>query len=396
MALTFDPIDTTELEAIDSILGPALHFPGGTMLDFMRDMVGTENMRAVRRDGQLVAGLGAIPMAQWYGGRRVPISAVTAVGVAPGARGTGVGSYMLQASLQELQATHVPLAVLFPATLTFYRASGYERAGNRITYELPLSLIQIQRSEDTLTLEPFDASEYPAIRALYMQRATREFGNLERPEWLWQLRLEPKNRIMFRYLVRRGSTIEGYIVYSHGARQDPIQITDLVIGSPAAGRAFLKLLASYQSMVEVVVWNGGPLDPLAYLLSENLTAGSKSRVSMRSSYDWMVRIVDVAEALAARGYPPGLSAQLELRIHDPLLPANNQCFMLEIANQQAQVTAGGTGQIVLGIRELAALYTGFMHPQELRANGHIQGSDADLALLGAAFGGPRPWMPDIF
>ncbi len=396
MALSFDPIEPSALEALDAVLGPALHFPNSTMLDFMRDTVGAHNMRAVRRDGQIVGGLGTLPMGQWYGGRAVPIGAVTAVGIAPGVRGTGIGAFMLRSSLEELQANHVPLAVLFPATLTYYRGAGYERAGYRLTYEMPLSLIQVRNLDDALTLEPFEAADYPAIRMIYAEQAARECGNLERPEWLWQLRLEPKVNPVFRYLVRRGNTIEGYIVYSQGSRQDPIRIRDLVALTPAAGRRFLALLSSYQSMVDLALWNGGPLDSLVYLLSENLTGGSKSRVSIQSSYDWMVRIVDVAGAFEARGYPHGLNATLELQVLDRLLSDNNQNFTIEIANGRASVYRGGAGQIIIGIRELAALYTSFMHPQELRRFGHIHGSDAELAVLGSVFGGPRPWMPDIF
>jgi predicted acetyltransferase len=396
MALSFDPIEPSTLEALDAVLGPALHFTGGGMLDFMRDSIGVENMRAVRRDGQIVGGLGALPIGQWYGGRSVPIAAVTAVGIAPGVRGTGVGAFMLRSSLEELHATHVPLAVLFPATLTYYRGAGYERAGYRLTYEMPLSLIQVRNIDNSLILEPFDAADYPAIRAVYAEQAARESGNLERPEWLWQLRLEPKVNPVFRYLVRRGDTIEGYLVYSHGSRQDPIRIRDMVALTPAAGRRFLSLLSTYQSMVDMALWNGGPLDSLVYLLSENLTGGSKSRVSIQSSYDWMLRIVDVAGAIAARGYPYELNATLELQVLDPLLPDNNQNFIIEIANGRASVTRGGAGRITIGIRELAVLYTGFMHPQELRRFGHIHGSDTELAVLGSVFGGPRPWMADIF
>jgi predicted acetyltransferase len=308
----------------------------------------------------------------------------------------GIGAFMLRTSLEELRAAHVPLAVLFPATLTFYRGAGYERAGQRITYEMPLSLIQMRNSNDSLKLERFDAADYPTIQAAYAEQAARESGHLERPNWLWQRRFGPDQPTTFRYLVRQGNIIEGAIVYTHGGRHDPIKIVDLLILTPAAGRRILSLLASYQSMLDLVVWNGGPHDSLAYLLSENLVGGSQSRVSIRSSYDWMVRIVDVAGAIAARGYPPGLNATLELQVRDPLLPDNNQNYTIEIANGRASVTLGGAGCISIGIRELAALYTGFLHPQELRRFGHLQGSDADLAMLGTVFGGPPPWMADIF
>src|SRR5215510_13003893 len=103
MALTFAQVAEHELDTLDAVLGPALHFPGGTMRDFIVDMVGLEHMRAVKHDGRIIAGLGAFPMGQWYGGRQVACAGVTAVGVAPDARGTGVGAFMLRQSLAELR-----------------------------------------------------------------------------------------------------------------------------------------------------------------------------------------------------------------------------------------------------------------------------------------------------
>jgi predicted acetyltransferase len=396
MALTFGPVAEGELDELDALLGPALHFPGGTMREFIVDMVGAAHMRAVRSNGRIVGGLGAFPAGQWYGGRCVPIAAVTAVGVAPDARGQGVGAFMLRSSLEELRAAGTPLAALYPATLSFYRGAGYERAGYRITYELPLELITTGPRDPELALEPFGEEGYPLARELYAERARRTTGNLERTEWLWKFRMEPKDRRPFRFVARRGAAAEGYIVYSHGGRSDPLLISDLVALTPAAGRSFLGLLAGYRSMVEQVVWSGGVLDTLAYLLSENLTAGAKARVGVRNSYDWMLRIVDVAGALAARGYPPGLSAAVDLEVDDPTLPANAGRYRLTVADGRAEVTRGGAGRVRAEVRGLAALYTGFAAPDELRALGQIEGPEADLALLGAIFGGPRPWIPDMF
>ena len=45
---------------------------------------------------------------------------------------------------------------------------------------------------------------------------------------------------------------------------------------------------------------------------------------------------------------------------------------------------------------LAALYTGFMAPAEVRMISAIDGPAAELGLLGALFSGPRPWIGDMF
>ena len=107
-----------------------------------------------------------------------------------------------------------------------------------------------------------------------------------------------------------------------------------------------------------------------------------------------LRIVDVGGALGARGYPPGISAELHFDIQDDLLSWNNGRFVLELADGRAQARPGGQGRIRLHARGLATLYSGYMTPQELRVAGTLDGPDQDVAAAGLVFAGPRPWTPD--
>jgi predicted acetyltransferase len=395
MALIYRPVEAHELDALEALLGPALHFPDGMMREFISANIGIEHMRVIQDGEAIIAGVGAFPLGQWFGGSCVKSAAITAVGVAPHYRGAGIGAMLLRENLAELRAQGTLLAVLFPATLSYYRGAGYERAGNRITYELPVGLIDV-RGESDLALVPFDSSGYEQAKALYQQRANTTTGQLERTEWLWRRRLEPKGKTSFRFFAMRNGVAEGYIVYNTAGRQDYITITDVVALTPAAGRRFLRLLADYRSMVELAAWVGGPSDPLVHLLAENLTGGSKQRVGIHTSYDWMLRIVDVIGALTSRGYPHGITAQLELALHDEILPENAGNYRFVVQNGHAEVTRSGTGQIQLGIRDLAALYSGYYTPAELTSIGTIAGPARDLELLGAVFAGARPWMADIF
>ena len=110
----------------------------------------------------------------------------------------------------------------------------------------------------------------------------------------------------------------------------------------------------------------------------------------------MLRLVDVPAALQARGYPPDLHADLHLDVRDDLLPANSGRIVLTVEDGHGRVRPGGAGHLRLGVRELAAIYTGFMAPAEVRALGAIEGSADALALAGAIFAGPRPWLADMF
>ncbi|MCX7011428.1 MAG: sterol carrier protein domain-containing protein, partial [Candidatus Sumerlaeota bacterium] len=111
---------------------------------------------------------------------------------------------------------------------------------------------------------------------------------------------------------------------------------------------------------------------------------------------WMLRVVDVAAALEARGYPPAFEAELHFEIQDDWLPWNNGRFVLQVSNGRGEVSPGGQGRLRMHVRRLAQLYTGHLSPGELRVVGDAEGPPADWAAAGLAFSGPRPWMADLF
>lgn len=391
--LTFGVPQPDQQEELTSLLTAALHIPAPGMGEWI-ETLGQENLRLVQRDKRVVAGLGLIHMGQWFGGSRVPMAGVTAVGVAPDQRGGGVGSLLMRRMLEELHGKGIALSALYPATLSFYRKFGYARAGHRLTYELPLEAIDVHERAGALV--PITPEHHPDLKRMYEERARQSGGNLDRPDWMWQHRFEPRDKQAFRFLVVREGRMEGYVIFTQAGRSDPLQIVDLCILTPTAGRRLLTLFAGYRSVVEHVMWNGGSHDPFLYLLGENLTGGMQGKVKILRPFEWMLRIVDVGAALSQRGYPAGLNAELHLDLHDPLLPGNNGRFVLRVADGRGTIETGGDGRVALGVAELAAIYSGFMAPSELRAIGSIRGSDQDLALAGATFSGPQPWISDMF
>jgi predicted acetyltransferase len=389
--LTMVPAREGDTGALEALLSAALHAP--RLGEFMA-VLGIENFREVRLGDQVVAGFGYVPMGQWFGGERVPCVGITVVGVAPEHRGSGVGSAMMRLMLEELHRDGVPLSSLYPAVATFYRSAGFERAGQRITYELALNEIDVHDRE--LALTPVSEGDYSTIRDLYERRARASSGNLERPSWMWERKLQSEEERLFRYLVMKGGAPEGYLIYRQGDTRTPITVVDVCVLTPEAARRVLAFFAGHRSMIEQVTWVGGPLDPLVYQLREPMVAVARSRARASLSFDWMLRLVDVPRALALRGYPAGLSAELHLDVRDDILPSNKGRILLSVGEGRGEVRPGGEGRVRLHVRDLAALYSGFMAPAELRVLGSLEGPDADLALAGAIFAGPRPWMADMF
>jgi predicted acetyltransferase len=384
--LEFGPVRADEIDGLNIILEQALTFAIGSMAPWT-EAIGHEHMRVVRRDGRPVAGMSTIPMGHYFGGRSVAAGGVTAVGVAPEQRGTGVGLWMIQQSLAELHGQGVPLATLYPATTAFYRRSGYERAAQRIIYEVPAAAIGVR--DYTLEAAPAEPDEYAIIKQLYASQAVRGAAFIDRPEFYWKQFLEPKEKRSYKFIVRRDGVPEGYVVFMHSGWNEPLQVRDIVALTPAAGRRLLTLLADHRSMIEMVRLPGGPNDALLFLMSEQ-------KQKINSSLDLMLRIVDVIGALSGRGYPASLSADLHFDVHDDLLSHNHSQFVLHVAEGCGSARQGGHGRIRLHVRDLAALYSGYMTPSELRVAGGLDGPEEDLAIAELVFAGPRPWTPDMF
>ena len=388
-ALDIGPMQGEEAAATRALVGQALRMTD--YIDHLMEQVGPANWRVARQGGRPVAGLGMIHGGQWFGGASVPSAQITGVGVAPEARGAGVSFALLRATLEELQGAGIPLSVLYPSTLPVYRKVGYERAGARITYELPVHAIDARVQDRSLAVVPLGVAPggEEMVRRAYTIAARRASGNLDRAPFNWNRVFTPFKREPQMYLVTRGGEVEGYIALAPSERDGPLRILDVCALTGAAAARILALLADHRSIFEKFAWSGGPVDPFLFLLS-----GHEAKVLR--SFDWVLRIVDVAGALRARDYPPGLEAELHLDVRDDLLPMNNGQFTLRVAGGRATVQRGGKRRLRLDVRDLAALYTGHLSPAELRLVGSLDGPEPDLATAGLVFAGPRPFMSDMF
>jgi len=58
----------------------------------------------------------------------------------------------------------------------------------------------------------------------------------------------------------------------------------------------------------------------------------------------MLRITDLRRAVAERGFPPGLSAEVHLAVEDPLVPGNAGRWVLRVAGGRGLVAHGPCGR----------------------------------------------------
>ncbi|WP_343073560.1 GNAT family N-acetyltransferase [Pyxidicoccus fallax] len=351
---------------------------------------GPAPLRLLREGGQVVGTLVAIPMGQWYGGRDVPIIGVGGVGVSPVHRGQGTATRLMQSVLREARESGAPLSALYPATQPLYRRVGYEHAGAR--YEIRVKVPMIDVQERTLVLRAIEERDAEAITACYQRMARARHGWLARGSYVWERVRAPRAGMALGYLVEGSSGVEGYVYLvrkqTTGWNQELIA-SDLVATTPAAARRLLSFLGDHRSLAAEAVWFGGADDPLLLLLREQ-------SYSVKLDMHWMIRVLDVAKALEARGWPQGLSGALHLEVEDDLFPENRGRFVLEVSDGVGRVKRGGDGRMRMHVRGLSSLYTGFHSAEALRATGALEADDASVRTAVGLFSGPQPTLRDMF
>jgi predicted acetyltransferase len=331
-----------------------------------------------------------LDMVQWWHGRLVPMAGVAGVKVAPEARGGGTGRALTAALLAEIEARGYPLSALYPATAPLYRSFGYEIAGGRYQVTLPGRSLRAllppgagTAGQDMLRRAgPADAAEISAVTERSYS-AARVSGPVSHDLATSTLLLDDED--VYCYL-----GADAFVCYGWSAPRE-ITVYFAVACAAAATRAVWSLIASHVPIAETVHAVAGPADPIGWLTAE-------PDVRLQRTEEWMLRVISAPAAIAARGFPAGLTASVPLTLADPRFPANAGTWRLTVGDGRGALARcpGGPGApLRLGPRGLAALYAG-TPLATLRMAGLASGGDPGTdAILDATFAA-TPYMLDHF
>jgi predicted acetyltransferase len=390
------PRHREDLDAFSDILTESLNFPPRGQTDAISRYEQVD-IRLVRRGERVAGGLVYLPSGQFFGGLRVPMIGVHAVAVSPEDRGSGVGRALLSAAVAELAAGGPPIACLYPATQPLYRSVGFEQAGTFTQYRIPMTALPIGSHELPVDKLPADTGAVAEqLGPLYTRFARRQNGFVDRTAWFWRRQVDPMSgEPRSIYAVRERGAITGYANVSRrwqtdGHMTQTVLCRELVAETPEALARLVTLMADDRSLATSVILSGPPAAVDQMLLLEQSAA-------VEYQLRFMLRLLDVAAAFEARGYPPGLSLSVAFEVEDELIAGNRGPVTLAVAEGRGHATrAAGPRPIAIGIRALAALYSGYLSAEELARAGLVDGSSDALAAATSAFAGPAPWLAEIF
>lgn len=391
-------VDDSRIARISSLISTAFSGSVEDCEKWIRSSALTD-LRTVDRssDGRTDGCLRRISMGQFFGGRVVPMVGIAGVAVAPEARGQGIARWMMRRALEEMYECNEPLSVLYASTQPLYRQVGYEQAGHRVNFSLPLAEIDTRDRGGTGRESAWEALSFdqherliPAYRAF----AAHFDGPLDRGPYIWKRLFDWRDRKAVGYAhTDEGGVIDAYAVVAQKRKDNgrvTIDATDLAFTTPQAGKRLLGMLHDYASMADEVTFWGGPHHPVFSLLGQQ-------RASATFREYWMLRLVRVHDALRLRGYCPAVRAEVHFHLTDTTLPGNSGPFVLRVENGKADVAPGGHGHVRLNERGMAALYSGFVSPRSLKLTGMIDGDDEHTAGAALVFAGNgTPWMSDFF
>ena len=346
------------------------------------------------RDGRLVAKAMDRAQGHWFGGRLVPACGIAGVVVVPEVRGTGLARQVLTHLFHAARERGAVIATLFRTSPAPYRRLDCEEVGALTWIRVPASALASVPSASDVTLRAAAADDVPAVLEIYRTVAHASAGMMERSGLLFD---NTPEAVLSRFdgltVVVGAGGVEGYAGWHREPGYDQagrVRVSDLFGLTPGANAALLAMLGTWANVAPTILLRLPDGDPAA-LVAPFAPAVVEAREQ------WMLRILDAAGAVAARGWPPHLSGAVDLSLEDAVCPWNSGSWRLVLDGGSGRLEPGGSGAVRLSMRGFAVLYAGAASPAGLRRAGLLAGGDeASDAFLATAGAGPPPALLDYF
>lgn len=354
-------------------------------------------------DGVMASMFSAIPFTMRANGKAVAMAGVSSVGTLPEYRRRGFVRQVMTEAFVRMRERGQAVAALWASQAAIYQR--YQYAMTTVLRRYTIDTVDIAFHDGdggsgvVTRCEP--GAGMPRLKAMYIEYIAGRTCYLHRSSTLWQLTVLEQvdaDGPVHVAICQRDGRDTGYVVYTvrpgkinHPARSQEMKIRDLVALDSDTYRSLWRFVASHD-MVGLVSWANAPLDdPAPELFAEPRMLHAEDREGV-----WL-RIVDVEQALAERGYNSHGTLKIAIAA-DALAPWNEGVFELTVNEGGTQVAkVSGDADISLSVKTLALLYAGRHTPLRLAGMGLIEGSDEALQTTAMLFQTRfAPHAPDHF
>jgi predicted acetyltransferase len=342
----------------------------------------TEERGADRRNTGVYDPAGAMPgipvgtVASWGselsvpGGVGIPVSAISAVTVAPTHHRRGIARAMLEGELRAAASVGLAASVLTVSESTLYGRYGFAPAAAGASWRIEARRAGWVGEEPTGRVD-FTPGESD-LPSGHWDRFARTRPDSEKPGALRAVQWTSES-----------GGIDGLALYTVAENHEDYtkskaEISYLLAASPQAYAALWRFFLTLDLIGEVTASELSTDEPLLWMIADQRAA------TVTVTDHQYVRVIDVPAALEARRY--SAAGVLALDVHDPIGLSTGR-WVLEVDGDgsgrvrvwDGDAAPAGAVVVTLGIAELSALYLGGVSPVALERAGRLSTTDAETA-----------------
>ena len=354
----------------------------------------------VRQRGRVAANLGVIETdISLPGGARLPVAAITAVGVSQTMRRRGLLTRLMEACLAEAREQGEPVAALFASESAIYGRYGFGVAAEHRSYNAERLRIGFRDPVDVRLVEETTPEAALAAWPAINQRLGDERGacvGINPGMWRLKLTVDPpgwRDGATARRLVEVPG--RGYASYRVKGKEEAllpageVQVAEVFATDADAYAALWQHLLDIDLTTRIRTWIRPVDDPLPHLLTDPLALHAADGPPL------YVRILDLPGVLRERDYAANGSVTIE--VLDPGGPVEGR-WHLEVGEDAVCEPSTADPEVTLSVDALASIVFGSARPAVLAGAGRLtEHRPGAVVALGRLLAVDRaPWSPVMF
>ncbi|MFF2148774.1 enhanced intracellular survival protein Eis [Kitasatospora sp. NPDC058190] len=360
----------------------------------VRQLAGRVDTRVAVRGGKVIAGGLGFLAGQHFGGRPVPTACLGSGCVAPEERGEHLGARMLEERIRPLREQGAVLATVWTALTKHARRMGWQAPVPTATHEVPASALRATFEPGNHRIEHGCSLAGERMRA---GLAPDWNGTLTRPAWWNDFLIEHHGAQTYEFTSTAGDTPAGQLTLAttrHPQRGAQLTVHGFWAADPDTTAAMLAFLGRWDSRIPTIRFERTALPPHPLLLH---TLPRSTLLTTHAQPPWMLRLLDVEEAIRQRGWPADLDLRIGIEI-GTRDGSGQDHYLLEITKGTAQLTPASPAdtEVAFTRAQFTLWYAGAFGSTAAALLAGVCGAPEALTALIRATCEREPWLTEHF
>ncbi|WP_225828515.1 GNAT family N-acetyltransferase [Streptomyces naphthomycinicus] len=349
------------------------------------------DLQVALRSGRVVAGGLGLLVDQFFGGAPVPSACLGDGCVAPEERGEHLATDMVAQRLQPLIERGAVISTIVTSSTGYARRLGWEAPVDVLAQAVATDELKRSFTGGDFEIEHGRTDETETLQG---DLARQWNGPVRRTSWWTRWKQDKSDLTAYRF-ARPGHPTAGLLTLAtkrHERHGMSLIVHDFWAASQPAAAAMFAFLGRHNTRARTIEFRRGVLPPYPTLLH----GLRHHHTTAEAWHPWMLRILNIPEAIRLRGWPADLTAAVPIEIENETGDWGR--WMLQMKAGEAEI--GPTqveGQASFTRRQLAVWYAGgYRSTPSARMAGVRATSDKALSTLIRSTTELEPWLPDHF